>query len=145
MRKGIKIEMEHNQNNIPTMLNIPMDVSIIDSRTMVGARFIEIHIHDIMSPSDVPLLVELLRGHFMATEDIRLDEAVQDIRAFFSTRHYVATVERSLSDFDFVLATNILGHMTDPHLSFRLTENKEQMDIHMWEPDAISNLNYMLC
>ena len=127
------------------MLNIPVNVWIVDSHTMVGVRFIEIHIHDILYASDVPLLVELMRSHFTATRDINLDEAVQDIRAFFSTRQYVATVEKTLSDFDFVLAMNMMGHMTDPQLSFQVMENRQPMDIHMWEPDAIPNLEYMLC
>jgi hypothetical protein len=127
------------------MLNIPINVCIIDSRTLVGARFVVIHLHDVLYTSDVALLVELLRSHFTATQDINLDGAVQDIREFFSSRQYVATVERTLSDFDFVLAMNMLGHMTDPHLSFRVTENKEMTDIHMWEPDALPNLEYMLC
>lgn len=127
------------------MLNIPVDVWIVDSRTMVGVRFIEIHIHDILYASDVPLLVELMRSHFTSIQDINLDAAVQDIRAFFSTRQYVATVEKTLSDFDFVLAMNILGHITDPQLSFRVLENRQITDIHMWEPDALPNLEYMLC
>jgi hypothetical protein len=127
------------------MLNIPINVYIIDSHTMVGARFIQIRLHDIMSPADVPLLVELIRSHFIATHDIRVDEAVQDIRAFFSSRQYVATAESTLSDFDFVLAMNMLGHMTDPQLSFRVMEDKQITEIHMWEHDAIPNLEYMLC
>jgi hypothetical protein len=127
------------------MLNIPVNVWIVDSHTMVGARFIEIRIHDILYTSDVPLLVELMRSHFTATQDINLDAAVQDIRAFFSTRQYVATVEKTLSDFDFVLAMNMMGHMADPQLSFRVMDNRQITDIHMWEPDALPNLEYMLC
>jgi hypothetical protein len=127
------------------MLNIPVNIYIIDSRTMVGVRFVEIHIHDILYRSDVPLFLELLRSHFMAAQDINLNEAVSDIRAFFTSRKYVATVERTLSDFDFVLAMNILGQMTDPHLSFRILENRELIDIHMWEPSALPDLEYMLC
>ena len=127
------------------MLNIPINVCIVDSRTLVGARFVVIHLHDVLYTSDVALLVELMRSHFTATQEINLDGAVQDIREFFSSRQYVATVERTLSDFDFVLAMKMLGHMTDPHLSFRVTENKEMTDIHMWEPDALPNLEYMLC
>jgi hypothetical protein len=127
------------------MLNIPINVYIIDSRTLVGARFVVIHLHDVLYTSDVSLLVELLRSHFTATQDINLDGAVQDIREFFSSRQYVATVERTLSDFDFVLAMNMLGHMTDPHLSFRVMEDKQITEIHMWEPDALPNLEYMLC
>jgi hypothetical protein len=127
------------------MLNIPVNIYIIDSRTMVGVRFVEIHIHDILYRSDVPLFLELLRSHFMAAQDINLNEAVSDIRAFFTSRKYVATVERTLADFDFVLARNILGQMTDPHLSFRILENRELIDIHMWEPSALPDLEYMLC
>jgi hypothetical protein len=126
------------------MLNMPVDVWVLDSRTMVGARFVEIHVHDILRPEDVSLLVELMRGHFM-TREIHLDEAVEDIRAFFASHQYVATVERTLSDFDFTLATNMLGHMTDPQLSLRLMQNREYSDIHMWEPGALWALEYMLC
>ena len=127
------------------MLNIPVNIWLVDSRTLVGVRFIEIHLHDIMSPEDVPLLVELVRSHFLATHDIRLEEAVQDIRAFFSSRQYVATVEKTLSDFNFVLAMNMVGNITDPNLSFRVMENLETRDIHMWEYDALPTLENVLC
>lgn len=124
------------------MLNIPIYVWVLDSHTMIGARFVEIHIHDIMNPEDVTLLVELMRSHF--GREVRLDEAVQDIRAFFSSRQYVATVERAISDFDFVLAMNMLGHMTDPQLSLRLMQNNEYSDIHMWNHGALWELEDML-
>jgi hypothetical protein len=127
------------------MLNIPINVWVVDSKTLVGARFIEIHIHDIMSPADVPLLVDLINSHFLETNNIQLEEAVQDIRAFFSSRQYVATVEKTLSDFNFVLAVNMLGHLTDPNLSLQVMENMEIKDIHMWEYDALPTLEYMLC
>jgi len=118
------------------MLNMPIHVWVLDSHTMIGARFVEIHLHDIMRAEDVPLLVELMRSHF-TTRDIQLDAAVQDIRAFFESRQYVATVERTVSEFDFVLAANMLSHMADPQLSVRLMQNNEHKDIHMWEHDSL--------
>lgn len=127
------------------MLNIPINVWLVDSNTLVGARFIEIRLHDIMNSADVPLLVELIRSHFLATQDINLEEAVQDIRAFFSSRRYVAKVEKTMSDFNYVLAMNMLGNMTDANLSFRVMENMETRDIHIWEYDAIPELEYILC
>jgi hypothetical protein len=127
------------------MLNIPIDVRVTDARTMVGARLIEIHIHDIMKPADVPLLVELIRSHLLTTHEIHLNEAIQDIREFFSSRQYVATVEKTLSDFNLTIAMNMMGHMIDPQLSFSLIENNESIDICMWESEALSSLVYMLC
>ena len=115
------------------MLNIPINVWLIDSKTLVGSRFIEIHLHDIMNDADVPLLVELIRSHFLPTHDIRLEEAVQDIRAFFSSRQYVAKVEKTMSDFNYGLAMNMVGHMTDPKLSIQVMGNMELMDIDVWE------------
>jgi len=125
------------------MLNIPINVWVLDSRTMMGARFVEIHLHDIMRHEDVPLLVELLRSHF--GREIRLDAAVQDIKAFFESRQYVATVQRTVTDFDFTLATNMLGHMENPQLSLRLMENNEFHDIHMWNQGAVWELDEVLC
>jgi hypothetical protein len=125
------------------MLNIPIDVWVLDSRTMMGARFVEIHLHDIMRPEDVGLLVELMRGHFM-TQEIQIDQAVQDIHEFFVSRQYVATVARTVTDFDFVLAMNMMGHMEDPQLSLRLMENNEFHDIHMWQAGAVGELDEML-
>ena len=127
------------------MLNIPINVWLVDSKTLVGARFIEIRLHDIMNPADVPFLVELIRSHFLPTHDIRLEEAVQDIRAFFSSRQYVAKVEKTMSDFNCGLAMNMVGQMADPNLSFRVMENLETRDIHMWEYGALPELEYMLC
>ena len=115
------------------MLNIPINVWLVDSKTLVGARFIEIRLHDIMNSTDVPLLVELIRSHFLPTHDIRLEEAVQDIRAFFSSRQYVAKVEKTMSDFNCGIAMNMVGHMTDPKLSIQVIENMELMDIDVWE------------
>ena len=127
------------------MLNIPINVWLVDSSSLVGARFIEIRLHDIMNSADVPLLVELIRSHFLPTHDIRLEEAVQDIRAFFSSRQYVAKVEKTMSDFNYGLAMNMVGHMTDPKLSFRIMENLETRDINLWEYGALLELEYMLC
>ena len=115
------------------MLNIPINVWLVDSSSLVGARFIEIRLHDIMNSADVPLLVELIRSHFLPTQDIRLEEAVQDIRAFFSSRQYVAKVEKTMSDFNCGLAMNMVGHMTDPKLSIQVMGNMELMDIDVWE------------
>ena len=127
------------------MLNIPINVWLVDSNTLVGARFIEIRLHDIMNSADVPLLVELIRSHFLPAHNIRLEEAVQDIRAFFSSRQYVARVEKTMSDFNYGLAMNMVGHMADPNLSFRIMENLETRDIHLWEYGALPELEYMLC
>lgn len=127
------------------MLNNSVEIYMVDSRTLVGARFIEIHIYDIMRSTDVPLLVELIRSHFLAIQDIRLDEAVHDIHAFFSSRQYAARVEKTLSEFNFVLAMNMLGQMEEPNLSLRIMENREITDIHMWENGALSDLQDMLC
>ena len=125
------------------MLNIPIDVWVLDSRTMMGARFVEIRLHDIMRPEDVGLLMELMRGHLL-TQEIQLNAAVEDIREFFVSRNYVATVERTVTDFDFVLATNMLGHMEDPQLSLRLMQNNEYSDIHMWNHGALWELEDIL-
>ena len=127
------------------MLNIPINVWLVDSSSLVGARFIEIRLHDIMNSADVPLLVELIRSHFLPTHDIRLEEAVQDIRSFFSSRQYAAKVEKTMSDFNYGLAMNMVGHMTDPKLSFRIMENLETRDINLWEYGALLELEYMLC
>jgi hypothetical protein len=124
------------------MLNIPINVWVLDSRSMMGARFVEIHLHDIIRHEDVPLLVELLRSHF--GREIRLDAAIQDIKAFFESRHYVATVQRTVTEFDFVLAANMLAHMEDPQLSLRLMENNEFHDIHMWSHGAVWELDDIL-
>lgn len=129
--------------NRVTMLHIPIHVWVMDSTTMIGARFVEIRLHDIMRYEDVPLLVELLRSHFM-TQEIHLNEAVEDIRAFFASRQYVATVEKTVSDLDFVLAMNMLAHMTDPQLSLQLMQNREHSDIHMWEHDSLQELERIL-
>ena len=124
------------------MLNIPINVWVLDSRSMMGARFVEIHLHDIIRHEDVPLFVELLRSHF--GREIRLDAAIQDIKAFFESRQYVATVQRTVTEFDFVLATNMLVHMEDPQLSLRLMENNEFHDIHMWNHGAMWELEDIL-
>ena len=115
------------------MLDIPMNVWLVDSKTRVGSRFIEIRLHDIMNSADVPLLVELIRSHFLPTHDIRLEEAVQDIRSFFSSRQYAAKVEKTMSDFNYGLAMNMVGHMTDPNLSIQVMDDMELMDIDVWE------------
>ena len=124
------------------MLNIPINVWVLDSRSMMGARVVEIHLHDIIRHEDVPLFVELLRSHF--GREIRLDAAIQDIKAFFESRQYVATVQRTVTEFDFVLATNMLVHMEDPQLSLRLMENNEFHDIHMWNHGAMWELEDIL-
>ena len=122
------------------MLNIPINVWVLDSRTMMGARFVEIHLHDIMRHEDVPLFVELLRANLL-TQEIQLDQAVQDIHEFFVSRQYVATVARTVTEFDFMLAVNMMGQMEDPQLSLRLTENNESHDIHMWQAGAVGELD----
>jgi hypothetical protein len=107
---------------------------------MMGARFVEIHLHDIMRHEDVPLFVELLRANLL-TQEIQLDQAVQDIHEFFVSRQYVATVARTVTEFDFMLAVNMMGQMEDPQLSLRLTENNESHDIHMWQAGAVGELD----
>lgn len=126
------------------MLNIPINVWVLDSRTMMGARFVEIHLHDIMRHEDVPLFVELLRANLL-TQEIQLDQTVQDIHEFFVSRQYVATVARTVTDFDFMLAVNMMGQMEDPQLSLRLTENNESHDIHMWQAGAVGELDERVC
>lgn len=125
------------------MLNIPINVWVLDSRTMMGARFVEIHLHDIMRHEDVPLFVELLRANLL-TQEIQLDQTVQDIHEFFVSRQYVATVARTVTDFDFMLAVNMMGQMEDPQLSLRLTENNESHDIHMWQAGAVGELDAII-
>lgn len=127
------------------MLNTLINVWLVDSSSLVGARFIEIRLHDIMNLADVRLLVELIRSHFLPTQDIRIEEAVHDIRGFFSSRQYVAKVEKTMSDFNYSLAMNMVGQMVDPNLSFQVMENMESINIHMWEYGALPELEHMLC
>lgn len=127
------------------MLDIPINVWVVDSKTLVGERFIEIRLYDKMIPSDIILLVELIRSYFIMTQSIKLEEMVEDIRVFFSSRSYAAKVEKTMSNFNCDIVMNILGNRKKTNLSLQVLNNIEMKDVHMWEDDAISELEYMLC
>lgn len=127
------------------MLDIPINVWIVDSKTLVGERFIEIRLYDKMIPSDIILLVELIRSYFVPTQIIKLEEVVQDIRVFFSSRSYAAKVEKTISSFNCDIVMNILGDRKKTNVSLQVLDNIEMRDIHIWEHDAILELEHILC